>query len=87
MSSVRTDWVAECTLPQAQGPADMHDELFGHCLAALRFGVTHEACKAAISIAFQLDPSRAEVMGPCFGSHLWARDLYSYSGLQGISGF
>ena len=45
----------------AQGPADMHDELFGHCLAALRFGVSHEACKAAIGIAFELNPTQAEV--------------------------
>lgn len=35
----------------------MHDELFGHCLAALRFGLSQEACAAAVNIAFELGPS------------------------------
>ena len=41
----------------------MHDELFGHCLAALRFGASAEGCKSAIGIAFELNPARAAVRG------------------------
>ena len=44
-----------------QATADMHDELFGHCLAALRFGASQQACESAIRVAFELDSSRAEV--------------------------
>ena len=39
-----------------QGPVDMLDELFGHMLAALRFGASQAACQAALEISFQLHP-------------------------------
>ena len=42
-----------CTL---QGPVDMLDELFGHMLAALRFGASQAACQAVLEVAFQLHP-------------------------------
>lgn len=44
-----------------QGTADMHDELFGHCLAALRFGVSRSACEDTIRKAFEMDASKPEV--------------------------
>ncbi|KAK9808538.1 hypothetical protein WJX73_006328 [Symbiochloris irregularis] len=44
------------------GTADMHDELFGHCLAALRFGVPQAACEYTIRTAFQMDPSKPEAL-------------------------
>lgn len=31
----------------------MHDEMFGHLLAAMRFGADEAACRAAIEIAFR----------------------------------
>ncbi len=31
----------------------MHDEMFGHLLAAMRFGADEGACRAAIEIAFR----------------------------------
>ncbi|KAK9814833.1 hypothetical protein WJX72_012357 [[Myrmecia] bisecta] len=34
--------------------ANMHEELFGHMLAALRFGNDREACRDAVDIAFEL---------------------------------
>ena len=37
----------------AQSEADMHTELFGHLLAAMRFGADEAACRAAIDIAFR----------------------------------
>lgn len=31
----------------------MHDEMFGHLLAAMRFGADEAACRAAIDVAFR----------------------------------
>lgn len=31
----------------------MHEELFGHLLAAMRFGADEAACQAAIEVAFR----------------------------------
>lgn len=31
----------------------MHDEMFGHLLAAMRFGADEASCRAAIEIAFR----------------------------------
>ena len=42
---------------RVQGPADMLDELFGHMLAALRFGASPAACQSVLELAFQLHPS------------------------------
>ena len=44
-----------------QGTADMLDELFGHMLAALRFGASQAACSTALDIAFELHPSQPQV--------------------------
>ena len=38
---------------RAQAEANMHDEMFGHLLAAMRFGADKAACLAAIQIAFE----------------------------------
>ncbi|CAL8463741.1 g3275 [Coccomyxa elongata] len=37
--------------------ANMHDEMFGHLLAAMRFGADEAACRAAIEIAFRASPA------------------------------
>ncbi|CAL5224426.1 g7109 [Coccomyxa viridis] len=37
--------------------ANMHDEMFGHLLAAMRFGADEAACLAAIRVAFSLSPA------------------------------
>ena len=37
----------------AQAEANMHDEMFGHLLAAMRFGADEAACLAAIEVAFR----------------------------------
>lgn len=31
----------------------MHDELYGHLLAALRFGAGEDGCRSAVCIAFE----------------------------------
>ncbi len=36
-----------------QAEANMHDEMFGHLLAAMRFGADEAACLAAIRVAFR----------------------------------
>ena len=51
--------------PWLQGTADMLDELFGHMLAALRFGASQAACSTALDIAFDLHPSQPQVQS-CF---------------------
>ncbi|CAK0786429.1 hypothetical protein CVIRNUC_009642 [Coccomyxa viridis] len=38
------------------GEANMHEQLFGHLLAAMRFGNDLEACLKAIQIGFELSP-------------------------------
>lgn len=40
------------------GQANMPDELFGHALAAMRFGVSAEACKQAMQLGFDASLSR-----------------------------
>ena len=48
-------WVlkrADCFLC-AQAEANMHDEMFGHLLAAMRFGADEDSCLAAIRVAFR----------------------------------
>lgn len=40
----------------------MLDELFGHMLAALRFGASQACCQAVLDIAFQLQP-HPQVLG------------------------
>ena len=39
----------------------MHDEMFGHLLAALRFGASRNQCAAAIDLAFELSHSPSQV--------------------------
>ena len=56
--SMHTCWNSE---PMMQGTADMLDELFGHMLAALRFGASQAACSSALDIAFELHPSQPQV--------------------------
>lgn len=41
----------QCIVPQAE--ANMHDEMFGHLLAAMRFGADEATCLAAIRVAFE----------------------------------
>ena len=41
------------TLLCVQAEANMHDEMFGHLLAAMRFGADEAACLAAIQVAFR----------------------------------
>lgn len=36
-----------------QAGARMHDELYGHLLAALRFGAGEDGCRSAVCIAFE----------------------------------
>ena len=36
-----------------QAGARMHDELYGHLLAALRLGAAEDGCRAAVCIAFE----------------------------------
>jgi len=43
---------ADCILC-AQAEANMHDEMFGHLLAAMRFGADEASCLAAIRLAFR----------------------------------
>ncbi len=43
----------QCTLVGVQAEANMHDEMFGHLLAAMRFGADEAACLAAIRVAFR----------------------------------
>ena len=43
-----------------QAGARMHDELYGHLLAALRLGAAEDGCRAAVCIAFEpAQPERA----------------------------
>ncbi|KAK9827381.1 hypothetical protein WJX81_004806 [Elliptochloris bilobata] len=39
------------------GQADMHEQLFGHLLAAMRFGVNLEGCLKAIDLGFERAPA------------------------------
>lgn len=45
----------------------MHNELYGHLLAALRFGAGRDGCRAAVCIAFDplLEPSSGGDMSKC----------------------
>jgi len=47
---------AECCNYARKAAASMHDELYGHLLAALRFGAGEEGCRAAVRIAFEPPP-------------------------------
>lgn len=54
----------------------MHEELYGHLLAALRFGAGEDGCQAAVSIAFEPPPKLQGEMSflhrPCGRAfHVW----------------
>ncbi|BDA49034.1 hypothetical protein COCOBI_13-1440 [Coccomyxa sp. Obi] len=44
------------------GEANMHEQLFGHLLAAMRFGNDLEACLKAIQIGFELSPRPSDTV-------------------------
>jgi hypothetical protein len=62
MSSRNTLWTIKTPsmndVPIAmQSEANMHDEMYGHLLAAMRFGADEASCRAAIDIAFRCPAS------------------------------
>lgn len=44
------------------GEANMHDQLYTHLIAALRFGATQEACRQAVKIGFHMSARPAVVL-------------------------
>lgn len=46
------------------GEANMHDQLYTHLIAAMRFGNTKEACESAMKVGFHMSPRPSIVLRP-----------------------